>query len=504
MTIKFNTHTSYLSLPEILHSPVYPDKTSNPTMEYWNEALARDLNLTKEDSIKLINGLSDKKNTDQLNALAQAYAGHQFGHFNILGDGRAALLGEQISADGNRIDIQLKGSGRTPYSRGGDGKATLYSMLREYLIAQAMRALHVPSSRSLAVIRTGDQIWRENAQHGAILIRVASSHLRVGTFELAARLKSFSQLKSLADYAIQRHYPELMADEHQKDHLYVNFFKSVMTRQIATVTNWLRVGFIHGVMNTDNITISGETIDYGPCAFMNTYDPQTVFSSIDTKKRYAFGNQGSMLLWNLARFAESLLPLFNENQEKALALGQEVIDSFDSSFNQSFMNMMKAKMGLVGEDKNDHSLITKFLDWMIKAKADYTNSFLSLIHLIEPESSRISFDTLRTNQQFNSNEKTEQELELFLNKWKMRVSSTQKESLTSMNNANPRVIPRNHLVEKALQDAAFSDHTTPNKSFDLLMQTLSTPYSEPPSNQEFNFQTGAHDRDQHYKTFCGT
>ncbi len=504
MTIKFNTTASYSSLPKELYSKVHPDKTNNPTMVYWNEALARNLNLTKQDSITLINALSNKKNSDQLNALAQAYAGHQFGHFNVLGDGRAALLGEQISTDGNRVDIQLKGSGRTPYSRGGDGKATLYSMLREHLIAEAMHALRVPSSRSLAVIRTGDQVFRENSQNGAILARVASSHLRVGTFELAARLKSFSTLKSLADYAIQRHYPELLSDDHQQEHLYINFFKSVMTRQIATVTNWLRVGFIHGVMNTDNITISGETIDYGPCAFMNTYDPHTVFSSIDTQKRYAFGNQGSILLWNLARLAESLLPLFSENQEKALALGQEVIDSFDGSFNNSFMKMMKAKMGLVGIDKNDHSLITEFLDWMIASKADYTNSFLSLIHLIESKSSATSFDTLKTNQQFNTNEKTEKLLELFLKKWNARVGSTQKESMALMTDANPTVIPRNHLVEKALHEAAFSGNKNPNNSFDTFMKILSKPYSQPLSNHDVDFQSAPDKQDQTYKTFCGT
>jgi len=486
--LKYNSENTYLTLPKLFFQKTLPEQVSDPKIAVWNESLAKELgfqNITKKEQEKYFSGNEIFKNSSPI---AQAYAGHQFGHFTILGDGRAIVLGEQITLAGNRIDVQLKGSGRTPYSRSGDGRATLYSMLREYLISESMHGLGIPTSRSLSVVSTGNPVYRQTVQKGAVLTRISASHIRIGTFEYAARTQSIKEVKALADYSINRHYPELLKNKNP----YLSFFKKVVEQQIKTVVNWLRVGFIHGVMNTDNITISGETIDYGPCAFMNTYDPNTVFSSIDTQKRYAFGNQGRILLWNLARLAETLLPLFDDKEESALSLAQVVIDNYESQYQKAFTQMMRGKLGFEGEQESDEKLIAEFLQWMKNANADYTNTFLSLESELLNRESTIKF----TIQQFD--EKTTNQLNTLLAKWKLRVGKNTDNALELMQGANPRVIPRNHLVEKALNSAANDGDYT---QFHDLLKVTTNPYVN--DTTASNFQVPP-TNDGSYQTFCGT
>ena len=293
----------------------------------------------------------------------------------MLGDGRAVLLGEHIDNKNQRFDIQFKGSGRTSFSRGGDGRAALGPMLREYIISEAINALHIPTTRSLAVVKTGEKVVRENLLNGAILTRVASSHIRVGTFQYIAATQNLEDLNTLVDYTIDRHYPDIKSSKNKA----LDLLSLVMEKQCQLVINWMRVGFIHGVMNTDNMTISGETIDYGPCAFMDQYDPKTVFSSIDKFGRYAFSNQPPITKWNLARFAECLIPLIDKDEESAIKIATELIDNFQNIYEEKWLNMMRDKLGLFGEDKNDLTLINKLLDWMKNNNADYTNTFCRLM-----------------------------------------------------------------------------------------------------------------------------
>ena len=299
--------------------------------------------------------------------IAQAYAGHQFGHFTMLGDGRAVLLGEHLVNNTTRFDIQFKGSGRTSFSRSGDGRAVLGPMLREYIISEAIHALKIPTTRSLAVVKTGEKIVRENLLPGAILTRVASSHIRVGTFQYIAAKQNIDDLNTLVDYTINRHYPEIQSSKNKA----LDLLNLVMERQCKLVVNWMRVGFIHGVMNTDNMAISGETIDYGPCAFMDHYNPKTVFSSIDQLGRYSFSNQPPITKWNLSRFAECLIPLIDKSEDKAIQLATEIIDNFQNVYEEKWLNMMRDKLGLFGKSKDDKKLIDDLLTWMEKNKADY-------------------------------------------------------------------------------------------------------------------------------------
>ncbi|MFE5278565.1 YdiU family protein, partial [Bacillus cereus] len=316
--------------------------------------------------------------------LAQAYAGHQFGHFNRLGDGRAVLLGEQLTPSGERVDIQLKGSGRTPYSRGGDGRAALGPMLREYIISEAMFGLGIPTTRSLSVVTTGESIIRETRLPGAVLTRIAASHIRVGTFQFAAAWTSVDELRTLADYTIKRHYPQIDLE----DAPYLSLLRETVKRQAKLIASWQLVGFIHGVMNTDNMTISGETIDYGPCAFMDTYDPATVFSSIDREGRYAYGNQPYIGGWNLARFAEALLPLLHENQDEAVATAQHEISAYSGLFHKYWLEGMRAKLGLFHAEEGDEALIDDLLVMMAEQRADFTNTFRFLT-LEKPEKTKL-------------------------------------------------------------------------------------------------------------------
>ena len=379
MTIGWHFDNTYSRLSKNFKEEIKPIPVKDPELVIFNENLAKELdlnfsNIPKKELAKIFSGnvLPEGSST-----IAQAYAGHQFGHFTMLGDGRAVLLGEHLTNINERFDIQFKGSGRTSFSRSGDGRAALGPMLREYIISEAINALNIPSTRSLAVISTGEKVIRENLLPGAILTRIASSHIRVGTFQYIAAKQNIDDLKTLVDYTIDRHYPEIKSSENKA----LDLLNLVMEKQCQLVVNWMRVGFIHGVMNTDNMAISGETIDYGPCAFMDYYDPKTVFSSIDRFGRYSYSNQPPITKWNLARFAECLIPLINENEDTAIKMASEIIDNFQNIYEEKWLNMMRDKLGFFGEDKKDKKIINDLLDWMEKNKADYTNTFLYLMNM---------------------------------------------------------------------------------------------------------------------------
>ncbi|MDO3409829.1 YdiU family protein [Saccharibacillus sp. CPCC 101409] len=373
----WNFDNSYAGLPDLFYSRVEPVPVREPRAVILNEELARELGLDPEwlrgeEAAAIFAGNAVPEGSEPL---AQAYAGHQFGGFNRLGDGRAVLLGEQIAPAGGRFDIQLKGSGRTPYSRGGDGRAALGPMLREYIISEAMHALGIPTTRSLAVVTTGEPVRRETDLRGAVLTRVAASHLRVGTFQYAAQWGGPDAVRTLADYAIRRHYPDIAPDAEDR---YLRLLEGVLERQASLVSQWMLAGFIHGVLNTDNVAIGGESIDYGPCAFMDAYDPSTVFSSIDTGGRYAYGNQPYITLWNVTRLAETLVPLLHEEQERAVELAQTMLDRFERLYLDHWLAGMRAKLGLSGAEPEDEQLIGDLLDLMKAFRADYTNTFVGL------------------------------------------------------------------------------------------------------------------------------
>lgn len=480
----WNLDNSYSTLPEMFYSEIKLNPVSSPKIVIINDSLAKSLGFN-------IEGLKSRKGVDILagnsvakgsNPLAQAYAGHQFAHFTMLGDGRAMLIGEQITPSGERFDIQLKGSGRTPYSRRGDGRAALGPMLREYIISEAMYNLGIPTTRSLAVVETGDKIFRETGLPGAILTRVASSHIRVGTFQYAYRWGSTDDIRAIANYSIDRHFPQVKLDENP----YLSFLKEVIKAQASLIAKWELVGFIHGVMNTDNMTISGETIDYGPCAFMNTYDPETVFSSIDRGGRYAYGNQPSIGAWNLARLSETLLPLIHDNRDQALELAKDTLKDFASLYYKNWLTGMRSKLGIFNEETDDGKLIEELFDLMRKHKADYTNTFIAL-----------TFDDVDDKGLFKS-----QEYKDWNNKWKSRLNRQDKsEDLSKelMKNSNPSVIPRNHQVEKAL-DAAVKegDFTVLHE----LLEAISNPYNH--STIDKKYMCPPEPSLIPYRTFCGT
>src|SRR5690606_32008084 len=367
---------SYTRLPETLYRMQLPAPVSHPQLALVNNALAEQLGLSIEElEVEGAEILSGNKIAAGSEPLAQAYAGQQFGHFTMLGDGRAILLGEHIDPSGQRVDIQLKGSGRTPYSRGGDGRAALGPMLREYIISEGMHGLGIPTSRSLAVVTTGEYIVRETVLPGAVLTRVAASHLRVGTFQYAAARGNVDALRALADYALQRHGPDVDPRDPGR---FLQLLRAVVARQARLVAQWQLVGFIHRVMNTDNTTISGETIDYGPCAFMDVYDPATVFSSIDHHGRYAYQNQPLIGRWNLARFAETLLPLLASDEARAIEMAQEAIDDFSAIYQRAWLRGMRKKLGLTTAEPDDEALIEELLRLMHAHRADFTNTFRAL------------------------------------------------------------------------------------------------------------------------------
>ncbi len=474
---------SYTDLSEIFYTKQPPAPVKEPRLVKLNTRLAAALGLEaqalqSEEGAALLCG---NRLPAGAQPIAQAYAGHQFGHFTMLGDGRALLLGEQITPDGGRYDIQLKGSGRTPYSRGGDGKAALGPMLREYIISEAMRGLGVETTQSLAVVATGEPVYRETVLPGAVLVRVASSHIRVGTFQFAAQYGSTDDLQRLADYTLQRHFAQAAGE----DNRYLGLLREVIRRQAMLVAKWQLVGFVHGVMNTDNILICGETIDYGPCAFMDTYNPETVFSSIDQQGRYAYGNQPYMAAWGLARFAETLLPLLHPESDEALRLAQETLDGFGGLYQNSWLAGMRAKLGLVTEEAADAALIETLLDLMHRFKLDYTNTFVAL-----------TFD--------NAEDMALEErpgLAQWHRQWKARLERQPVDTdhlIGLMKKANPAVIPRNHRVEEALEAAvSHNDYSV----MERLLEALSDPYAHTPEQAGY----AAPPKEQGcYRTFCGT
>ena len=481
MTIGWHFDNTYSKLSNTFKENIKPTPVHDPELVILNEELASTLNLdfSKTDKKKLAEIFSGNSIPEETNTIAQAYAGHQFGHFTMLGDGRAVLLGEHLVNNDNRFDIQFKGSGRTSFSRGGDGRAALGPMLREYIISEAIHSLNIPTTRSLAVVKTGEKVVRENLLQGAILTRVASSHLRVGTFQYIAATQNIENLNTLVDYTINRHYPEIKTSNSKA----LDLLNLVMEKQCQLVINWMRVGFIHGVMNTDNMAISGETIDYGPCAFMDHYDPKTVFSSIDKFGRYAFSNQPPITKWNLARFAECLIPLIDKNEDTAIKLATDLIDNFQNIYEDKWLNMMRDKLGLFGEDKNDKKLINDLFNWMEKNKADYTNTFCNLMD--------VNLDEIYKNNDFIN----------WKNEWKKRSelnNSTKEKQSKLMKSNNPIVIPRNHKVEEALAEA---DKGSLDKMKKLLA-ILKNPYDNQNNIQEY--QTPAPSNNVKYQTFCGT
>ena len=469
---------SYLNLPSPFYSELSPTTVSSPSLLLLNNNLAHDLGLKSliSESKYLTSVFSGNYVPKQTISFAQAYGGHQFGHFNILGDGRAVVLGELTGCDGKKYDLQLKGSGQTPYSRRGDGRATVYSMLREYLIGEAMHGLGIPTTRSLAVVRSDDPVYREKVHDMGVLTRVASSHIRVGTFELAARMGNPDYIQKLFDYTVERHFPELVDAENSV----ISFLDSVINRQIHLVNDWMRVGFIHGVMNSDNMSIAGETIDYGPCAFMNGFNPATVFSSIDKQGRYAYANQPKMAKWNLMRLAETLLSMVNKDSKKAIEKVQPLFDEFDNRFNEVWKKNHLAKIGIIDEQDGDEDLINELMFWMEKEKSDFNNTFRGLLDEHLHEDSIFQLESFK----------------LWKLKWQKRIASIDgyKEVLGTV---NPSVIPRNNLVEEALVEGSEGGDF---QFFNLLLGKLEKPYDFYKSSKFQNPPVS----EAGYKTFCGT
>ena len=482
MTIGWCFDNTYYKLPDSFKENINPIPVKNPELIILNKNLADELNLdfsnlNNEQISKQLSGNSLPKGS---NSIAQAYAGHQFGHFTMLGDGRAVLIGEHLSKKKDRYDIQFKGSGKTAFSRNGDGRAALGPMLREYIISEAMHKLNIPTTRSLAVVKTGEEVIRETPLQGALLTRVALSHIRVGTFQYIAAREKKDELEILLNYVIKRHYPELMNSKNKP----LKLLEALIDKQIDLVVNWMRVGFIHGVMNTDNMTISGETIDYGPCAFMDTYDPKTVFSSIDKMGRYAYCNQPAVTKWNLSRFAECLIPLIDENEEEAIKSATELIDSFGEKYEEKWLNMMRKKLGLLGVDTKDKYLIVDLLTWMHQKKSDYTNTFC---HLMNVETDK--------NENFEDSN-----FQNWKKRWQERLKlnqNTPEKNMKLMKSVNPLVIPRNHKVEEALERVEEGDF----KLIDQLIEILREPYSQKKNIIKYQIPSSFN---ENYQTFCGT
>ena len=482
MTIGWHFNNTYSKLSETFKENIKPIPVTNPDLVILNKALASELDLdfSKIDKEELSKIFSGNLLPDGSNSIAQAYAGHQFGHFTMLGDGRAVLIGEHLSQNKERYDIQFKGSGKTTFSRNGDGRAALGPMLREYIISESMYYLDIPTTRSLAVVKTGEDVIREVPLIGAILTRVASSHLRVGTFQYIAARNKKDELEILLNYTIKRHFPKILNSKNKA----LELLKIVLEKQIDLVINWMRVGFIHGVMNTDNMSIPGETIDYGPCAFMDYYDPKTVFSSIDKMGRYAYCNQPVIAKWNLARFAESLIPLIDVNQDKAIKAATEIINSFETKYEEKWLNMMRNKLGLSGKDEKDKLLIIDLLTWMHVKKMDYTNTFCYLMG-----------EEIQKNKSYEDKDFKNWKLS-----WNERLktnNNSSKKYLELMKSVNPLVIPRNHKVEEALNAANQNDF----KPFHKLLEILTNPYNRNQNIIDYRIPSTVKEK---YQTFSGT
>jgi uncharacterized protein YdiU (UPF0061 family) len=475
-------HT-YAELPRLFFTEAAATPVREPRLVVFNRPLAESIGLDA-DALERGEGASifaGNALPEGARPIAQAYAGHQFGHFTALGDGRAILLGEQVTPDGARVDIQLKGAGQTRFSRRGDGRAALGPMLREYIVSEAMHALGIATTRSLAVASTGEPVYREEVLEGAVLTRVASSHIRVGTMEWAAAHRDDAAMGALADYTRRRHYPDI-ADADQP---HSALFEAIVDRQASLVARWQAVGFIHGVMNTDNMSLAGETIDYGPCAFMDAYDPATVFSSIDSGGRYAYGNQPAIAQWNLARLAEAMLPLLDADTDRAVARANEAVGRFADRFERYWLAAMRRKLGLFSEEADDRTLANDLFSWMQLRGADFTNTFRALSRSERPGACA----------------SPDAEFEAWHQRWqarRTRQSQATGESDALMRRHNPAVIPRNHKVEEALHAA------TTGHDFSVvgrLLEVLASPF-------DYERDTAGYvapmPRERAYRTFCGT
>jgi len=481
--MRFGFEHSYAALPPAFYSEVQPAAVPAPSLLAWNAPLANELGLDAAALRPVAHEIfSGRQLPEDARPIAQAYAGHQFGHFvPALGDGRALLLGELRGRDGALRDVQLKGSGRTPWSRAGDGLAAVGPMLREYLVSEAMHALGIPTTRSLAVVATGAQVLREMPLPGAILVRVAASHVRVGTFEYFAARGDAESTRTLLDYCIARHYPQLRG----ADHAPLEFLRAVAARQARLVALWCGVGFIHGVMNTDNMAVSGETIDYGPCAFMDHYDPATVFSSIDHRGRYSYGNQSAIAQWNLARLAECLLPLLPGETEEKVARATAVIDAFTGQFDAEFLQQMRRKLGLTQPQADDTELVQELLRAMRTARADFTLTFRQLADAIDGGTVPALADDHG-----------------WLDRWRTRLAlepMPAAQRRAAMRAVNPAFIPRNHRVEAALDAASSRNDLTP---FNELLALVQRPFDDHAGFEAWMLPPQDHERVM--ATFCGT
>jgi serine/tyrosine/threonine adenylyltransferase len=492
MTVHFPFENTYAALPANFFARVAPTPVAAPRLIKLNRPLAVHLGLdpdrlTSPEGTEILAG---KRLPDGADPIAMAYAGHQFGHFvPQLGDGRAILLGEVIDADGVRRDIQLKGSGPTPFSRRGDGRAALGPVLREYIVSEAMAALGIPTTRSLAAVVTGESVVRETLLPGAVLTRVASSHVRVGTFQYFAARSDTEGVRRLADHVIGRHYPQAA----NADRPYHVLLEGVIARQADLVARWLLVGFIHGVMNTDNCSISGETIDYGPCAFMDQYDPATVFSSIDEQGRYAYANQPRIALWNLTRLAECLLPLLSDEQDKAISEAQSALGDFAEKFDAAYQAGLRSKLGLFTARDDDPALAQDLLDAMAKNQADFTLTFRRLSDAaLDPADDRHVRQLFADPTAYDH----------WAIRWRQRISDEPQDPAarrTAMRAVNPAFIPRNHLIEAVIEAAVNRDDFAP---FEELLAVLSKPYQDQPALSGYADPPEPHQRV--LQTFCGT
>ena len=473
---------SYLELPDLFYTRVMPTAVKVPRVVVLNRPLAERLGLNPDalSGQEAAEILAGNRLAPGSTPIAQAYAGHQYGHFTPLGDGRALLLGEQVAPDGRRFDVQLKGSGPTPYSRRGDGRAVLGPMLREYVISEAMHALGIPTTRSLAVTATGEDVWRQERHPGAVLTRIAASHIRVGTFEWAAAHRDQAALRALADYTLRRHCAGLEPSANPA----LALLEAAAARQAALVAQWMLVGFVHGVMNTDNMALSGETIDYGPCAFIDAYDPGAVFSSIDAHGRYAYGNQPRIAQWNLTRLAEALLPVLHPVEKDAMECANRAIGGFGPAFEREWLAGMRRKLGLFNEEADDSSLVAELLSWMQTAKADYTSTFVAL----SDEGSALA---CMQDAAFGA----------WKAKWQARLARQSRSAVEAralQREANPVFIPRNHQVEAALTAAEEGDLSLLNRLLDVVAKPFDYERNAP------EFRTGAPAEAGPYRTFCGT
>lgn len=488
MIIAFDN--SYARLPDRFFARVRPTPVNTPQRLAINGPLAERLGIRQDelDSPVGVEVLAGNRITDRSEPIALAYAGHQFGGFvPQLGDGRAILLGEVVGTDGKRYDVQLKGSGPTPFSRGGDGRAALGPVLREYVVSEAMAALGVPTTRALAAVSTGEVVVREKLLPGAILTRIASSHIRIGTFQYFAARRDHDALKILTDYALGRHYPNAPT----VDGPALTLLDAVMTAQINLVSMWLSIGFVHGVMNTDNMSISGETIDYGPCAFLDTYHPGRTFSSIDRGGRYAFANQPRIALWNLSRFAETLLPLVNDDVDKAAAILTERLETFPERFETTYGKRMRAKLGLQEEIEGDLELVQGLLECMAQSKVDYTNCFRRLVDVAR------GGDDATFVGLFDESAPVVD----WLKAWRTRLEQekiSRDERIEAMRKANPAFIPRNHRVEEMIAAATNGDL----RPFERLGRVLARPYDDQSDATDLTLSPG--EEQWSYRTFCGT